>query len=89
MRRYGTHQSTLIKQSRIRKGLTQTQVSTIFMPTNRNSQVLSNIERGVCGIPPRHIPTLCGILEVPVQEMLDAMVMDYRENLMGIVGGAV
>jgi transcriptional regulator with XRE-family HTH domain len=52
----------------------------------RNDQFMSNVERGLCNLPPKHIPKFCRILNVPTSVVVDAMVADFRATLEAEVG---
>ncbi len=63
-------------------GITQQQVSDNVFGLQRNAQFASNIERGKCQLPPVYIKKLANYLDVPLDEVIDAMTGDYKESLL-------
>ena len=47
----------------------------------KNGQFMSNIERGLCSLPSKYLMQFCAILEIPVENVIDAMVEDYKAAL--------
>ena len=47
----------------------------------RNGQFISNIERGLCNLPPHLIVKASEILQINPERMIDAMVKDYADSL--------
>ena len=47
----------------------------------KNGQFVSNVERGLCGIPANIIPEVAIILEIDSSVIVKAMVNDYKEYL--------
>ena len=47
----------------------------------KNGQFISNVERGLCGIPAKKIPKLCHHCAIPLEVMIDADVADHRSRL--------
>ncbi len=46
-------------------------------------QFISNIERGLAGIPAKEAPQLCDFLGLPYEKWVNVRVKSYREYLMG------
>ena len=69
----------LIRTSRARKGLSQTDLSRTI--GYRNGQFISNVERAMCSIPSSKINVLSEILDVHVDLFTTAMVEDYKETI--------
>lgn len=47
----------------------------------RNGQFVSNIERGVCGVPLRMYKKIQNILNIPYVRMKEASIKDFSESL--------
>lgn len=47
----------------------------------KNGQFISNIERGLCGIPYKSLKQVCEILSIEELELREAILNDERENL--------
>lgn len=47
----------------------------------KNGQFISNIERGLCSLPSKYLMKYCHTLEIPVENVIEAMVEDYRAQL--------
>ena len=83
MHTYGKNQSTLLREARIRKGISQREMDlALGGSVKTKGQLTSNCERGKCGIPSKHIRAVCKALDIPISTLVDAMVRDYSENLM-------
>lgn len=86
MKTYGRHQSLLVKKARLNKKLSQKDLDlSMGMGRSTKGQFTSNFERGRSGIPPKHIMKICRLLEIPVIDMVNAMAMDFKENLLKLV----
>lgn len=72
----------LIKDRRESLGLTQQEMSKMLGFECRNAQVVSNIERLKCGVPPKHIVRLADVLHISSDQIIEAMTIDYRESLL-------
>lgn len=82
MNTFGKNQSRLLREARTRKGISQREMDlALGGSVKTKGQLTSNCERTKCGIPPKHVPTVCKALEIPLEDMLNAMIMDYAENL--------
>jgi len=69
----------LIRRLRNKKGMTQVELSNaIGYPVAQN---ISNMERGVAGIPDSKITVLANRLGVPRDKILNAIMSQKRENL--------
>ena len=68
----------LIKGQRKKLNITQDQLTKKLGWKCRNSQNISNIERGLCQIPSKWIIRLSESLCVNPSEITDAMVSDYK-----------
>lgn len=79
------HQSTLVRNKRVATGLSQREMSLVMGATRGNGQAWSNLERGKAGIPHKHVHVICKKLEIPVQDMVSAMVRDYQEQLIRVI----
>lgn len=47
----------------------------------KNGQFISNVERGLCGIPLKGISKLIDVLDLNARDLKDAMQRDYEETL--------
>lgn len=65
--------------------LSQQGVANALSAWGLHGQMISNIERGKCGVPAKHVARLCSLLGIPREEMIAAMVEDYRDNLIAAV----
>lgn len=45
----------------------------------KNGQFVSNIERGLCTIPPKHFTKTAQILKIERQELVEAYLLDVRQ----------
>jgi len=52
-------------------------------------QYVSNIERGMCGLPSKQIHNVSKALGVPHAIIIDIMVLDHAEYLAGIVANSI
>lgn len=69
----------LIKKKRAEKKLSQGQLS--FKLGYKNGQFISNVERGLCGIPAKKASTLCKILGIDKPSYIAVAGADYIEGL--------
>lgn len=76
-------QGGMIKDRRIGLGLNQFQLA---FKLKIHPQFLCNIERGVSGLPPKHIRKLAGILKMDAHEIASAMACDEQAYLMKFIG---
>lgn len=76
-----TKQSLVIKEIREFEEMSQIEFARKFLKLNGNSgaQFVSNIERGLCGIPIMKLKRLKSHLLVP--KLLEAMIDDYVDQL--------
>lgn len=47
----------------------------------KNAQFISNVERGLCSIPAEKVKVLSKTLNIAEEEIINAMVADYKESL--------
>lgn len=73
------HISKLIKNTRKAQGLTQNDLSQHL--GYKNGQLISNIERGQASFPLKNIYALAEVLKVPIEDIKEAMVEDYKDFL--------
>ena len=78
-----TRVSKLLRTKRLEKDLSQEELGKMLK--YKNAQVISNIERGLAGLPPHTLKKISEILETPHEIFVDAMVSDYREHLLNQV----
>lgn len=48
----------------------------------KNGQFISNVERGLCSMPPCKINELSRLIQAPRNEIIDAIVNDHRTTIM-------
>jgi len=77
-------QSKLIKEARLKKGLTQTQVATSLGYTS--PQFLSNIERSLCSAPPEQFILISNILKIPLKDLRQTWIDDSIDRLDKMIG---
>jgi len=76
--------SKLIREAREREGLSQKEVATRLGYTS--SQFISNIERGLCGIPEQQARKFCDILRIAfTTTYIDAVIKDTRSRYVRLV----
>jgi transcriptional regulator with XRE-family HTH domain len=71
--------ASLVKNRRLELGLPQRELSdSLGYKKNINSQFVSNIERGLCGIPLKDVPKYAEILKLPVDDFKKAYLKDME-----------
>lgn len=78
MRHFANIAQTL-KRIRIEKGLTQQGVSKSL--GYKHGQFMSNIERGLAGLPFHMIANMCEVLDCGPEDIIEAMSLDYKSKL--------
>jgi transcriptional regulator with XRE-family HTH domain len=73
----------MIKEARLKVGLTQYELGKIL---DVDTQFISNIEREIAPLPPKHIRTLSKVLKVPVQRFIDYNVERYIGRIKKQIG---
>lgn len=68
----------VIKESRIRAGVTQTALAEVL--GFGNSQFISNIERGLAALPACHFKKVAKILNISCEDLISAYVKDKTEH---------
>jgi transcriptional regulator with XRE-family HTH domain len=69
----------LIKTARKIRNMSQKDVQLTMYPGRaKNAQHISNIERGIQGIPPKMVAKLCKTLGIHKEVMISQMVLDYQ-----------
>lgn len=68
-----------VRFHRIKMGLSQTDLSKVL--NYKNGQYISNVERGLCSLPARTLHKLSAALRVSTEDLVEKMVLDFRENL--------
>jgi transcriptional regulator with XRE-family HTH domain len=69
----------LCREARAKTPWSQTDVS--MKMGWKNGQFMSNIERGLCSLPSKYLMKFCDVLKIPVENVIDAMVEDYKAAL--------
>lgn len=80
-----THAGMLIKLARINKGLSQHELECKAFGNNKNGQFVSNIERGKCTIPAKHLQAMAQALDIDAKLIVEAIIKDYRRYLMEVL----
>lgn len=76
---------SFIRNRRETLGLSQRALGLLFTPAV-TTQFISNVERGVTPLPPAHVPTLAGALQVPDSEIMNLLEKEYSQKLNGRLG---
>jgi transcriptional regulator with XRE-family HTH domain len=84
MRMTGHHVGRLILQARKSRNMSQVGLARRLNYGN-TGQVVSNIERGLAGLPPKTIDRVSEVLKLEKETIITAMVRDYHDSLMGEV----
>lgn len=71
--------SELIKKNRLKRNLTQLDISRGLRLTS--PQHISNVERGICVLSPRLYRKIAKILDIPVESLIEAQIEEYRERI--------
>jgi transcriptional regulator with XRE-family HTH domain len=74
-----SYTGTLLRQKREAANLSQTDICGKI--GWKNGQYISNIERGLCQVPVKHINQLAVELGIGATEIVDAMILDYKEKI--------
>lgn len=69
----------LIKRKRINKVVSQIGLSAAI--GYKNGQFISNIERGLCGLPAEKVFLLSELLDCTRQDIIDAITQDFKEYI--------
>jgi len=75
------HLANLIKTRRIKFKLSQQGLSKALGYSQKHGQFISNIEIGKCLLPPEKIRKLSEVLHMDFIQVIEAMAMDYQNNL--------
>jgi transcriptional regulator with XRE-family HTH domain len=70
---------SFVKNRRLQLGLTQIQLSNLM--GYKSGQLVSNLERGLSGIPFEKVGLMASILKVSNDTIIDQMVEDFRINV--------
>ena len=72
---YGVHAGKILREARTKMKLSQEQLGTI-LGYNCRGQYISNAERGKNNLAPKLVYPLSKILNIPAQELSEAIMMD-------------
>lgn len=75
IKRPSNNVGALIKSARLRRGASQTELSKVI--GFKNGQYISNVERGLCGIPAECVQAICDVLHIETERFINAMAADY------------
>ena len=75
-----TKQAEAIKMAREKAGISQKKLAKIL--GYKNGQLISNVERGLCGVPDHRVIAFCDALNYPRASLWAKMCEDYRISLM-------
>lgn len=82
MKRKFNHVSTLIREYRLKTSWSQTDLGAMLGMKTGQGQMISNIERGKCGLPPKHVYKVCKELKIRPEFLADAMANEYKEFIL-------
>ena len=85
MKRQFNNIATLLKQSRIRMGLSQRQLARVGNFGKSGHQYVSNVERGKCSIPASRVAELADALSIDCSVIVKTIVLDESEYLWNAV----
>ena len=70
-----------MRSKRIEFKISQQQLSKMLGFSQKQGQLISNIELGKCQLPPTKVKKLSEVLYIDVNQVIEAMAMDYQNNL--------
>lgn len=75
--------AALLREKRIAAGITQEELSEKMGLTQKRKsyQQISNIERGVCQLPIKHVAKISEVLGVTKETIIDLLVQDYKQKI--------
>lgn len=73
------NQATIIRTYRAKAEISQEDLA-IELRYN-NGQMVSNIERGLCGLPLKHIKKTCEVMSIEHEKMKEAILSDLSEEI--------
>lgn len=79
-----SHIANLIKLSRTNSAKRMSQNDLSKKLGYNNGQLISNIERGLCGLPRKSMVHLCDVLDIQPQDMINAILKDECQDLVNI-----
>lgn len=81
MKRKWENTGALIKKFRREIGMSQLELTKAVIGRSENGQFFWNIESGKAGLPPKHLFKTSKVLALPLHDLKEAMILDYRTNL--------
>lgn len=76
------HISRVVRESRYKTPYSQQDLSSkLGYRSLSGGQFISNVERGLCGLPPKKMVETAQILNVDIQVLKEASIRDYQESL--------
>ena len=79
-------QGLIIRSYREKLGKSQGQTARVL--GYKNGQFVSNLERGLCGLPIKNIKKLCDYLMIPTHELTNAILRDKEKRMLKIINAA-
>ena len=76
-------QAQILKKARLEARMSQEDLA--WEMKLKNAQFISNIEREKCGIPLKKIVDLASVLKISTTMLVEAIMEDYREEMMKTV----
>jgi len=76
-----TEIALLLRNARVQKDWSQADLSEMIGMKKGQGQLISNIERGLCNLPPRHGAKICEVLSIDPVVMIETMANDYKKSL--------
>lgn len=83
MRNLGKNAAIVIKEARMKMNpkVSQQDLSILLGFKSGSGQFISNVERGLCGFPPKLVPKICSALNLDEEILLEAMMKDYGDAI--------
>lgn len=76
------HVGNAIKTNRLLKKISQEKLGDqLNLTQGKGAQQISNIERGRAQLPLKHVHNLSKILEIPLDEIINLLVEDYKSSV--------
>lgn len=83
----GKHLGKLIKETRREKKISQTMLANQVFGSyhSRGAQTISNCERGLASLSPKHFVKLLKALEIDKKVLLEAYIQDYTDTILEVI----
>jgi transcriptional regulator with XRE-family HTH domain len=74
-----------IRTKRREKKLSQSALTKLIFPEHTSNQFISNIERGLCQVPPKTIPKIANATGTTEDHIINLMAQDYVNSIKGVL----